>query len=528
MLVGLALLAVVFSGCDWTMIGFDTANTHSTPDTSLNMTSVQDLVPAFSGTTGGGEVFGSPVVAQGLLYVVAYTSSSQVVSLDAFDATGNSCNQRVCQPKWTAPLGSTATAPSSSPAVVNGVVYAGSSNNLEAFDAAGVTNCTGTPKTCAPLWRASVGPVRNSAPVVANGVVYIGSTDDDLYAFDAAGVTNCSGTPKTCDPLWSAKTGGAIQAAPTVANGVIYLGSTDDDLYAFDAAGKTNCSGTPKTCSPLWSAATSAPIEVSAAVADGVVYVGTAGVVLSPDNLYAFDAAGVTNCSGTPKSCSPLWLYDVLSNAVGAPAVADGHVYVGVGGHIQGSFAAFDAAGNTNCSGTPTICEPLWTADAGLPAAVANGLVYVSSVRGISVYDEAGHSIMTLLGEPFGEAIVANGLVYQSIYQGSSPGFFAFAILSTQILVPSNGSSVSGTTVLDASVTPQMAASQVQFVASGGSLSNHVVGTATLTYYGWIAEWDTTTVPNGTYTLQSVATDPVLASPVMSSGITITVNNSSS
>ena len=42
---------------------------------------------------------------------------------------------------------------------------------------------------------------------------------------------------------------------------------------------------------------------------------------------------------------------------------------------------------------------------------------------------------------------------------------------------------------------------------SGGSLSNHVVGTATLTLYGWIAEWDTTSVPNGAYTLESVATE---------------------
>ena len=298
-LAGLALLAVGFSGCDWTMIGFGTADTYSTPDTSLNATKVPDLVLAFSGNTGG-EVLGSPIVASGVLYVDSLDTSSSTVSLEAFDAVSNatSCGGGTCQPLWTAPLGSgTAGADTggSSPAVVNGVVYAGASNGLEAFDAAGVTNCSGTPKICAPLWRASVGPIGTSSPIVANGVVYVGSTDDNLYAFDAAGVTNCSGTPSICDPLWSANTGGPVQSAPAVANGVAYVGSTDDDFYAFDAAGVTNCSGTPKTCSPLWSAMTSGPIEVSPAVAGGVIYVGIDQGVFSGDNLVAFDAAGNTD-----------------------------------------------------------------------------------------------------------------------------------------------------------------------------------------------------------------------------------------
>ena len=32
-----------------------------------------------------------------------------------------------------------------------------------------------------------------------------------------------------------------------------------------------------------------------------------------------------------------------------------------------------------------------------------------------------------------------------------------------------------------------------------------MVATASPTIYGWLASWNTTTVPNGTYTLQSVA-----------------------
>lgn len=63
----------------------------------------------------------------------------------------------------------------------------------------------------------------------------------------------------------------------------------------------------------------------------------------------------------------------------------------------------------------------------------------------------------------------------------------------------------------------------MQFVVSGGSLSDQVVGTGTPTLYGWLAEWDTTTVPNGTYSLQSVAQEDVTT--VMSPPITLTVQN---
>jgi hypothetical protein len=128
-----------------------------------------------------------------------------------------------------------------------------------------------------------------------------------------------------------------------------------------------------------------------------------------------------------------------------------------------------------------------------------------------------------------GPPVVANGMLYVA----TSNGVNAYAPLHTQVLAPSNGSSVSGTTVLDASATPGVTVSGVQFVLSGGSLSDQVVGTATPTIYGWIADWDTTTVPNGIYTLQSVATatDPhngITTVTVTSPGITVTVNNSGS
>jgi hypothetical protein len=67
-------------------------------------------------------------------------------------------------------------------------------------------------------------------------------------------------------------------------------------------------------------------------------------------------------------------------------------------------------------------------------------------------------------------------------------------------------------------------ATGVSFELSGGTLTNEVIATATLTLYGWIGEWNTTNVANGTYTLQSVATE-LGGTTVTSPPITITVSN---
>jgi hypothetical protein len=102
-------------------------------------------------------------------------------------------------------------------------------DKLYAFDAAGTTNCSGTPKTCTPLWTGTVGSGGGSSPAVANGVVYVES--DKLYAFDAAGSRGCSGSPTICTPLWTGASRGF--SSPAVANGVLYAGSFDHNLYAY-------------------------------------------------------------------------------------------------------------------------------------------------------------------------------------------------------------------------------------------------------------------------------------------------------
>ena len=96
---------------------------------------------------------------------------------------------------------------------------------------------------------------------------------------------------------------------------------------------------------------------------------------------------------------------------------------------------------------------------------------------------------------------------------------------TTAVVIPSTGASLLGTgAVLDASASSGV--TQVRYELSGGpsNLSDDVIAIATPTFYGWLASWDTTAVPNGSYTLESVASYGGGVSGT-SSTITISVNN---
>src|SRR5262245_60553311 len=146
-----------------------------------------------------------------------------------------------------------------------------------AFDAAGVVNCSGTPKSCSAVWTSADQDVE-SDPVIMNGILY-GATFDGLEAFDANGSTNCSvAPPRRCSPLWTGVTQGLSQPYdPAVANGLVYISSIQDyALYAFDATGSTNCSGTPTTCQPVWTEANGSAFYVPVVV-NGTLFVRSNG-----------------------------------------------------------------------------------------------------------------------------------------------------------------------------------------------------------------------------------------------------------
>ena len=95
---------------------------------------------------------------------------------------------------------------------------------------------------------------------------------------------------------------------------------------------------------------------------------------------------------------------------------------------------------------------------------------------------------------------------------------------TTSVLVPSAGANLSGNQWLDAGASGNVAVKKVEFHVTGGALNDVLVATGTPTYYGWLAGWNTTTVPNGTYTLQSVAYD-ASGNVGHSTGVSITVAN---
>lgn len=97
-------------------------------------------------------------------------------------------------------------------------------------------------------------------------------------------------------------------------------------------------------------------------------------------------------------------------------------------------------------------------------------------------------------------------------------------LVTTTMLAPTNGATVSGTKVLDSVVMDYFKVTKVEYYLTGGSEHSALVGTGSLSRFGWIALWNTATVPNGTYRLQSTAFD-TNGRKGHGAGITITIKN---
>ncbi|WP_331766856.1 PQQ-binding-like beta-propeller repeat protein [Embleya sp. NBC_00896] len=259
----------------------------------------------------GDDVTSSPTVVDGVVYVGSFDKN--VYALDA--ATGAK--------KWSYPTGGGVN---SAPAVVGGVVYIGSGDkNVYALDAA----------TGAKKWSYPTGDEVTSSPVVVNGVVYIGGVDRNVYALDAA-----TGTKK-----WSYTTG-RVYSSPAVVDGVVYVGSNESRVYALDAV-----NGVEK-----WSYRGGRGFNTSPEVVGGVVYIGS-----EDSSVYALDAV-----TGGQK-----WSYTTGREVSSSPAVVGGVVYIGSEDY---SVYALDAATGAKKWSYPTGDKVLLSSPA-----VVGGVVYVGS-----------------------------------------------------------------------------------------------------------------------------------------------------
>ncbi|MHB1519484.1 MAG: hypothetical protein ACYCVN_12095 [Acidimicrobiales bacterium] len=97
---------------------------------------------------------------------------------------------------------------------------------------------------------------------------------------------------------------------------------------------------------------------------------------------------------------------------------------------------------------------------------------------------------------------------------------------TTAVGLPRPGSTVAGTIWLDASAKSSAGIASLHYVLSGGTLAHpETIATATSTIDGWLAGWASYEVPNGTYSITSVATASGGKSAT-SAPVTITVDNS--
>lgn len=382
-------LALVATACGWARPRYDAGNSGNNPfESKISVATVATLTKQFTAASATSGVAPGFVVSRGHLYV----DGSPMRVFDASGANGCGGTPRVCSPQWS--LDGPGVADVQDSAVYSPAVNGGASG----YDADGVGNCSGVPKVCHARWVEQVAlPIATVTDPLALHFVTVrfnahGSEGVVLYGYQkGCGSGVCSTCFQICNEQWSAPLGsganGGVVGGPAVANGVVYVsyspvGAPTATLSAFDGTHGVGAA-------TLWTASLDGVAGPAVAVGDGIVVVPVNAPAGS--RLEAFDAAGQSGCSGTPKVCTPLWQTDTqLSRADAAPALSHGVVYRSVGDELL----TYPADG-TGCSGSPKVCSPRWAAFVGAgasPPAVADGLVFIGSAIGGSVlaYDVNG------------------------------------------------------------------------------------------------------------------------------------------
>ena len=360
---------------DWTQYRFDPAHHGVNPnETILSRATVGNLTVKWRVAVGGGGL-PSASVAGGRVYVVRDAADDPGGKLYALDANTG-------QQLWSFPPDAlTGDFSSTTPAVVNGIVYFGVNRGGPVVYA--VNADTGV-----RIWSHG-GPIAQiiSSPTVIDGRVYVAFTDGTIRALDAA-----SG-----QVIWSAVQDQGAYSSPAVAGGRLYIAIHNRGLLALDAATGARLRLSPIP-GPQWS---------SPAVDNGRVFVGSR----DDHKVYAFDAiTGQTLWTATTSD----WVHS-------SPAVANDVVYVG---NEAGDLYAFNAA-------TGGLIWRRGLSHAGIfnGPTVANGVVYAAGEEGKLFAVDATTGRVLFRGSVGGQALasptVDGGNVYIPAYDQSAVAAFA-------------------------------------------------------------------------------------------------------
>lgn len=348
---------------DWPQFGFGPAGgRYNSAETSITTSNVAQLTQDWSAPLNGGGGVPGAAVSGSVIY------ADDGTGIDALDAaTGKLL--------WFAStMGGGSTVSSDiSPAVANGMVYAGGGNNvLYAFDA----------QTGATRWTFNPNGQLLSAPAVANGVVYSGDRGGHVYALDGT----------TGAVLWSfqVNVGDGVTDTPAIANGAAYFVSENGIAYALSAS----------TGAQLWQSAIGSPgegVNVSA-VDNGVVFV----VSGAPSPSTQGEVVALDATTGATK-----WVAHTPFYGTNGLALANGVIYVST---VSNGVSAFDEA-------TGAL---KWQVSVGMgysAPTVANGVVYVGAGTAyVYAFDATTGATLATVGncgtQPYSSPVVANGVVY--------------------------------------------------------------------------------------------------------------------
>ncbi len=279
---------------------------------------------------------------------------------------------------------------------------------------------TAAPLTNNTLWITSLNEITTSSPAIVNGILYIGTGNGTIYALDTVDGSI----------IWDYVTGGAVKSSPAVVDGVVYVASDDQYLYALDADDGSyiwsyNVGGSSYNTSPtvvdgtVYFGASNKVFSINATdgslnwekTLEGSYFLGSSPTVV--DGVVCFgmyESRRVFLLNATDGS--EIWNYYTWSHVCSSPTIVDGVIYIG---NNEGRLYAL----NVTATGDPY----LWDVHLGGSSAqfssspaYCNGVIYIGDTEGTMYARNAtdGSEIWTTPAGVFlfSSAAVADGVAY--------------------------------------------------------------------------------------------------------------------